>query len=50
MSLNLNFNPLNIIVVSLKLTLLVLFKANTFNTIKIYTDTFKRQYKLVQSI
>jgi hypothetical protein len=37
---NLNFNPLNIITVSLKLTSLVIFKANPSNVIKIYTDPF----------
>jgi hypothetical protein len=37
---NLNFNPLNAITVTLKLTPLVIFKANPFNVIKIYTDPF----------
>jgi hypothetical protein len=37
---NLNFNPLNIIAVSLKLTPLVLFKANLSNAIKIYINPF----------
>jgi hypothetical protein len=37
---NLNFNPLNVIVVSLKLTPLVPFKSNHSNGIKIYTDLF----------
>jgi hypothetical protein len=37
---NLNFNPLNVITVSLKLTPLVIFKANPSNAIKIYTDPF----------
>jgi hypothetical protein len=37
---NLNFNLLNTIVVSLKLKLLVLFKANLFNAIKIYINPF----------
>jgi hypothetical protein len=36
----LNFNPLNVITVSLKLTPLVIFKANPSNAIKIYTDPF----------
>jgi hypothetical protein len=40
MSSNLNFNPLNVIAVSLKLTSLVPFKANPSNVIKIYTDPF----------
>jgi hypothetical protein len=37
---NLNFNTFNVIVVSLKITLLVPFKANPFNAIKIYTNLF----------
>jgi hypothetical protein len=37
---NLNFNPLNIIAVSLKLTSLIPFKTNPFNAIKIYTNPF----------
>jgi hypothetical protein len=37
---NLNFNPLNVIAVSFKLTPLVIFKANPSNDIKIYTDPF----------
>jgi hypothetical protein len=40
MPLNLNFNRSNVIDVSLKLTSLVPFKANTSNAIKIYTDPF----------
>jgi hypothetical protein len=40
MPLNLNFNPLNVVAVSLKLTSLVSFKANPSNVIKIYTDPF----------
>jgi hypothetical protein len=37
---NLNFNPLNAIAISLKLTPLVLFKVNLSNAIKIYIDPF----------
>jgi hypothetical protein len=37
---NLNFNPLNIITVSLELTPLVQFKVNLSNATKIYTDPF----------
>jgi hypothetical protein len=37
---NLDFNPLNAITVSLKLTSLVIFIANPSNVIKIYTDPF----------
>jgi hypothetical protein len=37
---NLNFNPLNVIAVSLKLTPLVRFKVNLSNVIKIYIDPF----------
>jgi hypothetical protein len=40
MSSNLNFNPLNIITVSLELTPLVQFKVNLSNATKIYTDPF----------
>jgi hypothetical protein len=35
---NLNFNLLNIIVISLKLTSFVPFNPNPFNTIKFYID------------
>lgn len=35
---NLNYNPSNVIVVSLKLTSLAPFKANHFNAIKIYIN------------
>jgi hypothetical protein len=38
---NLNFNPLNVITVSLKLTPLVQFKVNLSDAIKIYIDPFK---------
>jgi hypothetical protein len=37
---NLNFNPLNAIAISLKLTPLVLFRVNLYNAIKIYIDPF----------
>jgi hypothetical protein len=37
---NLNFNPFNVITVSLELTPLVQFKVNPSNIIKIYTDPF----------
>jgi hypothetical protein len=37
---NLNFNPLNAIIVSLELTPLVQFKVNLSNAIKIYIDPF----------
>jgi hypothetical protein len=37
---NLNFNPLNAITVSFKLTSLVQFKVNLSNAIKIYIDPF----------
>jgi hypothetical protein len=37
---NLDFNSLNVITVSLKLTPLVIFKANPYNATKIYTDSF----------
>jgi hypothetical protein len=37
---NLNFNLFNAIVVSLKLTTLVPYKANLSNAIKIYIDSF----------
>jgi hypothetical protein len=40
MSLNLNFNLLNAITVSLELTPLVQFKINLSNAIKIYIDPF----------
>jgi hypothetical protein len=40
MPLDLNSNPLNAIAVSFKLTLLVLFKANLSNAIKIYINPF----------
>ena len=40
MPLNSNFNPLNAITVSLELTLLVQFKVNLCNVIKIYIDPF----------
>jgi hypothetical protein len=37
---NLNFNPLNVITVSLELTPLVQFKVNLSNVITIYIDPF----------